>query len=62
MVLVQKCFRDAFDKLQRRMAELNALDIGQRKHASILEVLFAGDYSSFDWQRKRLRKIYDSDR
>ncbi|KAB2577179.1 PAP/25A-associated [Lasiodiplodia theobromae] len=62
VVLVQKCFRDAFDKLQRRMAELNALDIGQRRHASILEVLFAGDYSSFDWQRKRLRKIYDSDR
>ncbi|KKY21224.1 putative topoisomerase family protein [Diplodia seriata] len=62
VMLVQKCFRDAFDKIQRRMAELKALDIEQRKNASILEVLFAGDYSSFDWQRKRLRKIYDSGR
>ncbi|KAH7045931.1 hypothetical protein B0J12DRAFT_576447 [Macrophomina phaseolina] len=59
VVLIQRCFSEAFTQLRRRMAELNALSIPERRHESILKVLFAGNYTSFDWQRRRLRKIYE---
>ncbi|EOD49937.1 putative topoisomerase family protein [Neofusicoccum parvum UCRNP2] len=62
VVLIQRCFRDAFKELQRRMAQLKACAPVERKNESILSVLFAGDYSSFQWQRNRLRKIFESNR
>lgn len=62
VVLIQDCFKDAFRDLQRRMVQLEACSIPQRKNESILSVLLAGDYSSFQWQRSRLRKIFESGR
>ncbi|KAL1616723.1 hypothetical protein SLS56_011317 [Neofusicoccum ribis] len=62
VVLIQRCFRDAFKELQRRMSQLKACAPLERKNESILSVLFAGDYSSFQWQRNRLRKIFESNR
>lgn len=58
-MLIQRCFSDAFKQLRRRMAELGARSIQERKNESILKVLFAGNYTSFDWQRSRLRKLHE---
>ncbi|KAF6816401.1 poly(A) RNA polymerase cid14 [Colletotrichum sojae] len=53
-------FRIAHHKLQKRMADLSQDVPGGKRPASILETIFAGNYSSFRQQRAHLRKLYDS--
>ncbi|KAK7538793.1 uncharacterized protein J3D65DRAFT_345278 [Phyllosticta citribraziliensis] len=52
-------FRSAYESLHNRMVQLSKGDRSMRKDASILQSVFAGNYSSFEWQRDRLRKVYD---
>lgn len=54
---IQKAFSDAFNALQTRMKELEALPIEERRGQSILGVILGGDYSSFDLQREHLRYL-----
>ncbi|KAK8228500.1 hypothetical protein BKA81DRAFT_293539 [Phyllosticta paracitricarpa] len=53
------CFNKAFESLHNRMAQISRDDRSMRKNASILQVVFAGNYSSFEWQRNRLRMVHD---
>lgn len=42
------------------MAYLHQGSKGQRQNASILEVIFAGDYDTFKSQREFLKKLVDT--
>ena len=55
MAVVQRSFRDALDDLQSRMHDIGA----DPSIGNILEVLFAGDYSSFRKQRAYLQLVHD---
>ncbi|KAF2086669.1 hypothetical protein K490DRAFT_74267 [Saccharata proteae CBS 121410] len=59
IVLIQQCFSQAYDKLQKEMGRLHRADLSERRNKSILSTIFAGDYSSFSVQRERLKNIYD---
>jgi len=56
--LIQRCFSDAYHSVQ---AHLYACRVGEAKSAetSILSLLYAGDYSSFEKQRGHLKRLYD---
>lgn len=56
--MVLRCFSEAYDSITKRMYQLETMDISSRKGNSILSSVFAGDYSSFQEQRNRLRRIY----
>ncbi|KAI9746707.1 MAG: hypothetical protein M1818_000421 [Claussenomyces sp. TS43310] len=51
-------FSEAFTKLQHRMSELRTLPIEKRTGQSILGVILAGDYCSFDEQRAYLAYLH----
>lgn len=53
--LIFRLFSQSFYKLRDRMADLH---IEHTKNASILEEIFAGNYSSFEIQRDHLHKLY----
>lgn len=55
---IQKVFSDAYEALQKRMSEIEALPIAERRHQSLLGVILGGDYSSFDIQRSHLRHLH----
>ena len=50
-------FSEAHQLLQERMRELTEQE--DRHDASILQVILAGNYSSFRYQRDHLRKLHD---
>ena len=50
-------FSEAHQLLQERMRELTEQE--DRHDASILQVILAGNYSSFRYQRDHLRRLYD---
>ncbi|EON64657.1 hypothetical protein W97_03890 [Coniosporium apollinis CBS 100218] len=56
--MVLRCFSEAYASITKRMYQLETMDISSRKGNSILGSVFAGDYSSFQEQRNRLRRIY----
>ncbi|OHW96100.1 DNA polymerase sigma subunit [Colletotrichum incanum] len=53
-------FSVAHKMLKKRMNELAQQGSRARRSASILETIYAGNYSSFRLQRAHLRKLYDS--
>ncbi|KAK0628771.1 hypothetical protein B0T17DRAFT_588797 [Bombardia bombarda] len=55
---IVEVFSEAHSLLGKRMAEL--AQSPNRQNASILEVVFAGNYSSFRYQRAHLNKLADS--
>ncbi|KAI9803271.1 MAG: hypothetical protein M1825_002062 [Sarcosagium campestre] len=57
---VLRSFSHAYDQLRDNMARISRLDIPDRQNESILGVILAGDYSSFDLQRSHLRREYES--
>ncbi|KAF2145059.1 uncharacterized protein K452DRAFT_306001 [Aplosporella prunicola CBS 121167] len=59
IVLIRRCFSEAYTSLQKRIAVLQNSERSERQSSSILGAIFAGDYSSFDVQRRRLRRIYE---
>ncbi|TEA17765.1 Non-canonical poly(A) RNA polymerase PAPD5 [Colletotrichum sidae] len=52
-------FRIAHHMLQQKMTELSQLGSRAKRPKSILETIYAGNYSSFRHQRAHLRKLYD---
>ncbi|KAF2761358.1 hypothetical protein EJ05DRAFT_261387 [Pseudovirgaria hyperparasitica] len=58
--LIFRLFSDAHRDLKQHMAALESQNVADRKHSSILGCIFAGDYSSFRWQRDHLRRIYEN--
>ncbi|KAH9232276.1 hypothetical protein K456DRAFT_37518 [Colletotrichum gloeosporioides 23] len=52
-------FRYAYQRLQKRMAELSQLGSRASQPTSILEAIYAGNYSSFRNQRAHLRRLHD---
>ncbi|KAI9881239.1 MAG: hypothetical protein M1830_005525 [Pleopsidium flavum] len=52
-------FAEAHRTLQRRMAALNNADFTNKDDESILGVILAGNYSAFETQRNRLRRLYE---
>ncbi|KAK5001191.1 hypothetical protein LTR66_000068 [Elasticomyces elasticus] len=55
--LIFRCFADACSALKQRMYDLQRMDFASRKDASVLHCMWGGDYSSFEAQRRRLRKL-----
>ncbi|OHE96309.1 hypothetical protein CORC01_08381 [Colletotrichum orchidophilum] len=53
-------FSIAHEMLKKRMGELAQAGSRARRPASILETIYAGNYSSFRHQRAHLRQLYDS--
>ncbi|KAK3332380.1 hypothetical protein B0T19DRAFT_101613 [Cercophora scortea] len=51
-------FSEAHRLLSERMAKVAQLPLPERRHASILDVIFAGNYSSFRNQRVHLEKLF----
>ena len=51
-------FAEAYGFLQRRMREVSKMDGTARKNASLLSVIFEGNYSSFRVQREHLRALH----
>lgn len=58
---ISNVFSQAFATLQQRMCELQRLPMEQRSGQSILGVILAGNYSSFDDQRRYLSHLHSSD-
>ncbi|KAK8226864.1 hypothetical protein HDK77DRAFT_118164 [Phyllosticta capitalensis] len=56
---ILQCFGKAYKDLQARMTQISNDDCATRRNASILQAVFAGNYSSFEWQRDRLLKVHD---
>ncbi|KAH8899849.1 hypothetical protein GQ53DRAFT_634353 [Thozetella sp. PMI_491] len=56
---VMQAFSDAHRLLHERMEALAAMSPSSRKGASILQVILAGNYSSFRLQREHLQKLFD---
>jgi non-canonical poly(A) RNA polymerase PAPD5/7 len=54
---IVSAFSDAHRELRARMAYLGAASDREKKNASILEVIFAGNYSSFRLHRDHYAKI-----
>ncbi len=54
---IVQIFSDAHRRLHDRMEAL--ANMTDRKNASILEVILAGNYSSFRLQREHLKKLHD---
>jgi non-canonical poly(A) RNA polymerase PAPD5/7 len=50
-------FAEAYRDLRERMATLAKADKAERQGASILDVIFAGNYSTFRLQREHLAKL-----
>ncbi|KZF22882.1 hypothetical protein L228DRAFT_268260 [Xylona heveae TC161] len=59
VALIFRCFSEAYEILQKRMADLRFRNFSERRGQSILGTIMAGDYSWFEWQRDRLRRLYD---
>ncbi|KAL1881470.1 hypothetical protein VTK73DRAFT_3532 [Phialemonium thermophilum] len=55
---IMACFAEAHKLLTKRMQELAALSDSEKRNASILEVVFAGNYSTFRTQRTHLYKLF----
>jgi len=55
-----RVFSEAFAALQQRMSALQRLPMEQRRGQSILGVILAGNYSSFDEQRRYLSHLHSS--
>lgn len=49
-------FRQGYDMLKRRLAEVAALPPSERKDASLLEAVIGGNYERFETQREYLRQ------
>lgn len=49
-------FRQGFDTLRRRLAEVAAQSPAERKDASLLEAVIGGNYERFERQREYLRQ------
>lgn len=58
---IRKAFSQAFDDLRKRMSDLSAKSIAERRGQSILGVILGGDYSSFAVQRIHLEKIWQKE-
>jgi non-canonical poly(A) RNA polymerase PAPD5/7 len=54
---IMSLFAEAYRDLRNRMATLAKADKAARQGASILEVIFAGNYSTFRLQREHLAKL-----
>lgn len=52
-------FAEAHRTLQRRMAALSQADFTSQDTESVLGTILAGNYSAFETQRNRLRRLYD---
>lgn len=59
VALVFDTFREAYAKLQRRMADLEKLSVDRRRNESILSAVLGGNYRSFKYQREHLKRMYD---
>jgi len=57
--LVLGAFQDAHTSLRKHMAFLHTAKPSLRQNKSLLGVILGGDYSSFEWQRSRLRQMYE---
>ena len=57
---ILRAFSGAFYDLRDRMSKLNFTPVAERRGESILRVILEGNYTSFDTQRERLRKCYES--
>ncbi|KAB8437368.1 hypothetical protein FH972_025048 [Carpinus fangiana] len=58
-MMIFECFAHAFSVVQERMAEMQSGDKSQRK-GSILSGLFAGSYTSIEYQRTQLERLWAS--
>ncbi|KAI9887969.1 MAG: hypothetical protein M1823_000226 [Watsoniomyces obsoletus] len=56
---VMKLFGRAYDDMHRQMLELRDADLEERKGESILWTILRGNYTSYAYQRNRLRVAYE---
>lgn len=54
---ITSLFAEAYRDLRQRMADLAKADKAAKQGASILEVIFAGNYSTFRLQREHLARL-----
>ena len=54
---VARGFRQAFEILKARLAEVGALPPSERKGMSMLEAIIGGNYDKFERQREYLRQL-----
>lgn len=52
-------FAEAYKLLQQRLADLQQAGFDNQDSDSILGTILAGDYSAFETQRNRLRRLYE---
>lgn len=52
-------FARAYDALQEKMYELHHATFSERRGQSILGTILAGNYSSFELQRERSRRVHE---
>ena len=58
--LILHTFREAHRTLDQRMNELSQQSPSQRRGRSILGSIIGGDYTSYERQRERLRRLVES--
>lgn len=59
VMLIMQEFAKAHSALLNQMAYLERQSLANRKGASILGSVFAGDYKSFGYQRSHLRQMFE---
>ncbi|SPO07524.1 related to DNA-directed DNA polymerase [Cephalotrichum gorgonifer] len=55
---VARGFRQGFETLKKRLAELSAQSPEERSNGSILEAILGGNYDNFEAQREYLRQLH----
>jgi non-canonical poly(A) RNA polymerase PAPD5/7 len=58
--LISRCFRSAYETLQKRMDSLAKGEAMVHGHNTILAPILGGNYKTFRIQREFLKSIYDS--